>query len=338
MADGRPGMMLRRSLNLVELVARRVLDAIPTVLGIIVIDFILLRFVPGDAADAMAGESGAATAQTMAALRARFGLDLPAMEQLWRYLTNLAHLNLGISPRYNIEVATLIGERLPATLLLMLVAFVIAFTAGLLLGMLMTVYARRLPDRVAAGVSMLFYSIPSFWIALMLIVLFSVHLGWLPSGGTGLIGAAPRGLLETVLSKIRYMTLPALSLALAYVGIYARLTRTAMMEVRSQDYVRTAVAKGVAPFWVVLRHILRNALIPVTTVAGMHLGGMLGGAVVVETVYSWPGLGSLAFEAVVGRDFNVLLGILLMSSLVVIVVNIGVDLLHAWLDPRLNAG
>jgi len=133
------------------------------------------------------------------------------------------------------------------------------------------------------------------------------------------------------------MVLPATSLALFYVAIYARLTRAAMLEVKNHDFVRTAYAKGLTPFGVTARHILRNALIPITTMAGMHIGGMLGGAVVVETVYSWPGLGRLAFEAVMGRDFTVLLGILLLSSLLVIIANAAVDLVHAWLDPRIGA-
>jgi peptide/nickel transport system permease protein len=200
----------------------------------------------------------------------------------------------------------------------------------------MAVFSGRLPDRVISILSLLFYSIPGFWIGLMLIVLFSVTLGWLPSGGSETIGSSLTG-LPALLDRARYMVLPATSLALFYVAIYARLTRAAMIEVKSQDFIRTARAKGVSPFMVTTRHVLRNALIPITTMAGMHIGSMLGGAVVVETVYSWPGLGRLAFEAVMGRDFTVLLGILLLSSLLVIAANATVDLLHAWLDPRIGA-
>jgi peptide/nickel transport system permease protein len=183
---------------------------------------------------------------------------------------------------------------------------------------------------------LLFYSIPSFWTGLMLIVLFSVKLQWLPSGGSATIGLATHGLADMV-DRLRHMVLPATALALLYVAIYARLTRAAMLEAMLQDHVRTAHAKGLSPMLVTLRHVLRNALLPVTTVAGMHLGGMLGGAVVIETVYSWPGLGRLAFEAVRGRDFNVLLGVLFLSSMVVVLADILVDLLHASLDPRIEA-
>ncbi|MFN5572552.1 MAG: ABC transporter permease, partial [Bradyrhizobium sp.] len=180
-----------------------------------------------------------------------------------------------------------------------------------------------------------FYSIPGFWIGLMLILLFSVKLGWLPSGGSGTIGTTVSG-FALVIDRARYMVLPALSLALFYIAIYSRLTRAAMLDAQTQDYVRTSAAKGLSPFAITFGHVLRNALLPVTTVAGMHLGGLLGGAVVVETVYSWPGLGRLAFEAVMSRDFSVLLGILLLSSLLVIIANVTVDLVQAWLDPRIE--
>lgn len=314
---------------------RTVIQAVPTVLGIVILNFFLLQLAPGDAADVMAGEAGSATVETMAALRERFGLDNPLLVQLFNYLNNLAHFSLGFSPRYGMPVADLIGQRLPGTLLLMAVALSIAIALGLVLGSLMAVFSGRLPDRLLSVLSLLFYSIPGFWIGLMLIVLFSVKLGWLPSGGSGTIGSNLTG-LAGLWDKVRYMILPALSLALFYVAIYARLTRAAMLEVQSQDYVRTAAAKGLSPTIITIRHVLRNALIPITTMAGMHVGGMLGGAVVVETVYSWPGLGRLAFEAVMGRDFTVLLGILLLSSLLVIVANATVDLLHAWLDPRIG--
>lgn len=305
-------------------------------LGIVILNFFLLKLAPGDAADVMAAEAGSATVESMAALRSRFGLDNPILVQLGNYLNNLAHFSLGFSPRYGMPVADLIGQRLPGTLMLMLAALTIAITVGLILGSLMASFAGRIPDRLISIVSLLFYSIPGFWIGLMLILLFSVTLGWLPSGGDSTIGSRLTG-LPALLDRARYMVLPATSLSLFYLAIYARLTRASMLEVKSQDFVRTARAKGVSPFFVTTRHVLRNALIPITTMAGMHFGGMLGGAVVVETVYSWPGLGRLAFEAVMARDFSVLLGILLLSSFLVIVANAAVDLLQAWLDPRIGA-
>jgi peptide/nickel transport system permease protein len=272
----------------------------------------------------------------VAALRERFGLNAPLLVQLKQYLLNLAQFSLGDSPRYGMPVADLIAQRLPGTLLLMGVALAIALSLGLLLGAVMATYVGRWPDRVLSVLALVFYSVPSFWIGLMLIVCFSIQLGWLPSGGAETIGAGLAG-WDAVVDRVRHMVLPALSLALFFVAIYARLTRAAMLEVRSQDFVRTAAAKGLAPWRITVHHVLRNALLPVTTMAGVHLANILGGAVVVETVYSWPGLGRLAFEAVMGRDFNVLLGVLVLSSLLVIVANMLVDLLHAWLDPRIDA-
>ena len=327
---------MSRGARIARTLLRTAVQAVPTILGIIVLNFFLLKLAPGDAADAIAAQDGSATAETMAMLRQRFGLDSPVIQQLLSYLNGLVHFNLGMSPHWGVPVVELIGQRLPGTLTLMAVALVLAILIGLTLGAVMATFAGRLPDRIISIVSLLFYSIPGFWIGLMLIVLFSVTLGWLPTGGAGAIGSKLTG-FAAILDKARYMVLPATSLALFYVAIYARLTRASMLEVRSQDFVRTAQAKGVSPFFVATRHVLRNALIPITTLAGMHVGSMLGGAVVVETVYNWPGLGRLAFEAVMGRDFTVLLGILLLSSLLVIAANVLVDILHAWLDPRIGA-
>lgn len=321
--------------RLLKALRRTALQAVPTLIGILILNFFLLRLAPGDLADVLAGEAGAATAETMAALKSRFGLDLPVLEQLYAYLSTLAQFSLGYSPRYNMPVAALIGQRLPNTLLLMGLALGFALLIGVALGALMAVNVGRWGDKLLSVAALLFYSIPSFWVGLMLIVLFSVALGWLPSGGAETIGGGLSG-AEALFDRARYLILPALSLALFYVAIYARLTRGAMLEVRTQDFVRTARAKGLSRIRVTIRHILRNALLPVTTMAGVHLGGMMGGAVVVETVYSWPGLGRLAFEAVMGRDFTVLLGILLLSSLIVVVVNTLIDLLQAWLDPRIE--
>lgn len=321
--------------SLVRVIRRNALQAVPTLAGIIVLNFALLKLAPGDAADVLAAQAGFATEETMAAMRSRLGLDLTPVAQLWAYFLGLAHFDLGHSARYGMPVLQVIGERLPGTLILMATALVLAIAAGVAIGAAMAVFAGRLPDRILSVLALLFYSVPAFWIGLMLIVIFSVKLGWLPSGGSGTIGAGLSG-WALIADKARYMTLPVLSLALFYLAIYARLTRASMLEVRTQDFVRTARAKGLGPFAVTTRHILRNALIPVTTMAGLHIGNMLGGAVVVETVYSWPGLGRLAFEAVMGRDFPVLLGILLLSSVLVIVANLAVDLVHAALDPRIG--
>lgn len=325
-------MRLHRALRAV---VRTLWQALPTVLGVVVLNFLLLQLVPGDAADVIAAESGSATAESMAQLRSHFGLDVPLLQQLTSYLNHLAHFSLGTSPRYNLPVTELIGARLGNTLVLMLAALGVALTIGITLGCIMASQVGRWPDRVLSVLALLLYSTPSFWLGLMAIVLFSVHLGWLPTGGSGTIGAGATGWAALV-DAARHLVLPALAMSGFYVAIFSRLTRASMLEVSRQDFVRTAQAKGLAPWAVTLHHVLRNALIPVTTVAGMHFGTLLGGAVVVETVFSWPGLGRLAFESVMARDYTVLLGILLMSSLLVILANMLVDLLHAWLDPRIQ--
>ncbi|WP_416052639.1 ABC transporter permease [Cupriavidus basilensis] len=309
--------------------------ALPTALGVIVFNFLLLQLVPGDAADVLAGESGSATEQTMALIRARFGLDQPVLHQLLAYLGHLARFDLGFSPRYNMPVADLILVRLPNTLLLTGAALCIALVLGVACGAAMAARVGTWVDRALSLAALLLYSVPGFWIGLMAIVLFSVHLGWLPSEGTGTIGAELGGWarLGDVAS---HLVLPALAMSTFFIAIYARLTRAAMLEVQRQDFVRTAAAKGLHPLRVSVRHVLRNALLPITTVAGMHFGALLGGTVVIETVFSWPGLGRLALEAVMARDFSVLLGVLLLSSFLVVLANVLVDLLQAWLDPRIK--
>lgn len=315
---------------------RIAVQALPTMVGIVVLNFCLLQLVPGDAADVMAAEAGAATAESMAQWRANFGLDQPLLTQLAGYLNKLAHLDLGQSSRYRAPVAELIAARLPSTLLLMCVALGIAVVVGTAIGVAMSVWPGTWWDH-ALSVGVLFlYSMPGFWVGLMAVVVFSVQLGWFPSGGSHTLGADLQGLAQWQ-DRLAHLALPALALSTFFVAIYARLTRASMLEVSRQDFVRTATAKGLAPLAVQLRHVLRNALIPVTTMAGLHLSHLLGGSVVIETVFGWPGMGTLAMEAVLARDFPVLLGVLLLASLVVIVANALIDLLHAWLDPRIEA-
>jgi peptide/nickel transport system permease protein len=319
-----------------RLVLRTLLHAVPTVVGIVIVVFFLLKLVPGDAVDVLAGESGSATVETMAQWRSQFGLDQSLFHQLLMYLNNLLHFSLGYSPRYNTPVMALILSRLPGTLLLMLLSQLVAIVFGIVAGAVMATWAGKWPDRLLSLLALLLYSTPGFWIGLMALILFSVHLDWLPSGGDITIGANLSG-VAYLLDMLRHAVLPVLALSSFFIAIYARLTRSAMLEIAQQDFVRTAHAKGLSPFVVTVRHILRCALLPFTTVAGMHVGNLLGGAAVVETVFSWPGLGRLALEAVMARDFNVLLGVLLLSAFLVIAANILVDLLQAWLDPRIKA-
>ncbi|MCC3718876.1 ABC transporter permease [Rouxiella badensis] len=304
-------------------------------LGIVLVVFLFLQLVPGDVVDVMASQSGSATAENMAWLRAEYGLDKPVLLQFYSYLSHLAHFNLGYSPRYGTDVTTLILSRLPNTLLLMLLAQCVALVVGISFGVIMAVWANKWPDRLLTLLNLLLYSLPGFWMGLVILLLFSVQLDWLPSGGSQTVGANLTG-WHAIVDTLRHAVLPVLSLSSYFIAIYARLTRSAMLEIASQDFVRTAHAKGLHPRTVALRHILRCALMPVTTVAGMYFGNLLGGAAVIETVFNWPGLGSLAMEAIVARDFNVVLGVLLLSAFLVVSVNIVVDVLQSWLDPRIE--
>jgi len=315
---------------------RTLWQAVPTVIGILILNFILLQLTPGDVVDVMAGESGGATLQAMTALREQFGLVGSLGERLWAYLGQLVRLDLGVSPRYQAPVAVLIWERLPNTLFLVVCGLALAIIAGVTIGVVMATWVGRLPDRVLTLVNLLLYSTPGFWVGLMLILLFSVKLGWLPANGFATIGVELHG-LDWLRDRLHYAVLPVLTLSTFFTAVYGRLTRAAMLEVRQQDFVRTARAKGIRPLRVVTRHVLRNALMPITTVAGVHFAALMGGAAVTETVFGWPGLGRLALDAVMTRDFNLLLGILLLSSLAVVVVNVLVDMLQLWLDPRIQA-
>ncbi|MFG1287738.1 ABC transporter permease [Xanthobacter versatilis] len=305
------------------------------IIGIAVINFFLLRLAPGDAAQVMAGEAGSATPEYMAALRRQFGLDQPLYVQFLAYLKNVLTLNLGYSFRQGMPVSELIAQRLPATLLLMGTSIAFAVSVGGTLGFLAARHAGRLADTVISSVALVFYATPVFWIGVMLVVVFSVLLDWLPVGGMASIESGLTG-LGYAADVARHLILPALTLGLFYLAIYTRLMRASMLEVYGQDFVRTARAKGVRPRRIALRHVLRNALLPMVTTLGVQLGSILGGAILVETVFAWPGLGRLAFEALFQRDLNLLLGILFCSSVVVVIVNLAVDLAYTVLDPRIE--
>ena len=278
------------TLRALQTLARSLLQAVPTVVGVILLSFFLLQAVPGDAADVIAAESGSATEASMAAMRSHFGLDQPVLRQLQAYVRNLFELNLGISPRYNLPVSDLIFQPARQHGAADVQRPGLRAGGGHRAGRADGELRGRWPDRVLSLAALLLYSTPGFWLGLMAIILLSVQLGWLPPGGVSTIGSSATGLAHA-LDVARHLVLPTLALAGFYVAIFARLTRASMLEVSRQDFVRTARAKGLTPWAVARRHILRNALIPVTTVAGLNFGTLLGGAVVVETVFSWPGLG-----------------------------------------------
>jgi len=320
---------------MLRLVGQRLLKAIPLILAIVICNFVLLKLAPGDAAEVLAGEAAAGTAEYLAELRARFGLDQPVHLQLWHYIVKLATLDLGFSFRHNQTVLSLILDRLPATLLLMFSGMGLAVVVGAALGVLASQRVNQLRDNIISVFAILSFSVPVFWLGLMLIVVFSVNLGWFPAGGMETMASGKRGVVR-MLDILQHMVMPVTTLGLFYVALYTRVMRASMLEVFNQDYVTTARAKGLSESRITLRHVFRNALLPMVTLIGVQFGTLLGGSVLVETVFSWPGLGRLAFEAVFQRDINLLLGILLMCSVLVVLSNILVDVMYSQLDPRIR--
>lgn len=316
-------------------VGRRALQAIPVLVGIAIVNFLILKLAPGDLADILAGEAGAADPDYVLELRRRFGLDQPVIVQLGNYLLRLASFDLGFSPRHRMAVTELIASRVPATLILMAASTTIAVAIGTLAGVVAARFVGRPVDTLIGFLALLCYATPLFWIGLMMIVLFSVQLGILPSGGFQTLGVAMSG-WERAVDIARHAAMPSIALALFYLAVYTRLTRAAMIDALTQDYVKLARSKGLSETRVTLRHALPNAFLPTLTMTGVQINALLGGAVLVETVFGWPGLGRLAFEAVFTRDHNLLIGILLVSSVLVIAVNLLVDLAYAWLDPRID--
>lgn len=314
---------------------RRLAQAVPTVLVIVALNFMLLQLAPGDAADVLAGEAGSATPEFMAQLREKFGLDQPVGVQLLLYMKQIVSFDLGYSFRHGMPVADLILARLGPTLLLMVTVFLIAVGAGALLGSLAARNLNRWQDNMISMLTVLAYATPVFWAGLMLIVVFSIKLGWFPTSGMQQVAAFHEGAAK-VRDIAHHLVLPAFTLTMFYMALYTRLMRASVLEQSSMDYVVTARAKGLTERQIARRHVFRNALLPVVTMAGVQAGAMLGGAVVVETVFAWPGLGLLAYESLFARDLNLLLGIFFVSTCLVVVVNLVVDLAYSFLDPRIE--
>ncbi|WP_326539777.1 ABC transporter permease [Pseudorhodoferax sp.] len=315
--------------------------ALLVMLGVVVVNFFLIRMAPGDPAEVMAGESGASDPAFVAQLRQQFGLDRPVLVQLGTYIAGAIRLDLGYSYRNHVPVLELIASRLPATLLLMAAAFVLSLAFGVAIGALAARTRfnnrHRWLDSVVMSSAMLLYATPLFWLSLLSVIVFSLTLGWFPAFGMESVGAGHSGWAR-MWDVARHLVLPAGSLAVFFIAVYARLTRAAMLEVMGQDFVKTARAKGVAPGRVLRVHVLRNALLPVATFAGVQLGQLAGGAILTETVFSWPGIGRLMFDALMQRDYQLLLGIFLVTSAIVVGFNFITDLVYRWLDPRIGAG
>lgn len=325
------------NMNFWQLTLKRIGYGLLLLVAVLVLNFILMSLAPGDIADTIAGEMGGANEEMLAEIRSDYGLDQPFHVQLWRYLSKVAVLDLGYSYFYNTSVTTLILEKLPATLLLVFSAQILAILIGIVLG----VMAARKPNGffslMVTLLSLFGFAAPVFWTGMLLIILLVSIFPIFPIGG--IMDVTLEGSWwQHVLDVLYHLTLPMLTLASIFIALYSRLARASMLEVLGADYIRTARAKGVPERIVLYRHALRNALTPVVTVAGLQFSAVISGAVVVETVFSWPGLGSLALHAIVARDTPTIMGILFFSSLVVVVFNILTDATVRLLDPRIKSG
>lgn len=314
---------------------RRLLQAVPVIVLIMVGTFLLLKLAPGDTVDALVGDMGGADGEFIARLRAEYGLDQPVWVQLWKYMVKLATFDFGWSFVYEQPVSTVLLDRLGTTLLLMATSLSLAFTIGTVLGAIAARRAYSLTDNVISTLGLVFYATPSFFLSLMMMLLFSVKLGWLPVGGIETIASFKTG-WERVLDIARHLMMPTAALSLIYMSFYLRLMRASVLEVAELDYVRTARAKGAGEWRLMTHHVMRNALLPVVTLLGLQFSTVLGGSVVVETIFSLPGLGQLAYRSVIQRDMNTLMGIIFLCSIIVVVVNFLTDLLYARLDSRIE--
>lgn len=312
---------------MLAIVVRRVWQVIPTLILASVVIFLVIRLSPGDPAEIMVGQE--ASASQLQAERAALGLDKPLPVQYVVWLGNVLRLNFGRSYINGQPVWELIEQRAPATLELALSAFVLSTLFGVALGIVAAVHPNSIADALVTAFNVIAYSVPSFWIGLLLILLFSVNLGWLPPSGRG-------NLLLNPLDELRYLIMPLVTLSFGGSAGKARLVRATMVEVLDADYIRTAYAKGLAERVVLVRHALRNALIPLVTTLGIQLGGILGGAVVTETIFNWPGMGRLIVDSISNRDYSVVQGILILIVFTFVVVSLGVDILYEFIDPRIR--
>ncbi|MGF9564017.1 ABC transporter permease [Neorhizobium sp. JUb45] len=324
---------MNRSLRLIR---RRLLTSIPALLIVIILTFLLLETAPGDAVDAYLLSIGGGDAGVAASLRQAYGLDQSLTARLWLYLTALARLDLGWSTAFERPVIDLIAERLPNTLALMGSATALSFALGSTLGIIAGAKPESIKDIMLSTISLILYAIPSFWLGLLLSLLFAVQLRWLPTSGIETIASGKTGLYR-LMDIARHLILPVGALTLIYTALFLRVMRAGMVEAWKLDFVLFARAKGLSRTRLLLRHVARNAALPLITMLGLQAAAMLGGSVVIESIFAIPGFGRLAQEAVTGRDAPLLMGIILVSAVLVVTVNLLVDLVQAAFDPRIGA-
>jgi len=316
-------------------ISKRLLQAIPLIVFVMAINFWIIHAAPGDPVTYLYGQSTEVSAEQMHKLREQMGLTRPLYVQFYRYLRQLLQGDLGFSAINRKPVLTLILERLPATVLLMSTAFVFSLLFGTLWGVISAVNARTQIDYWGTVISLFGYSMPTFWLGLLLILIFSLYLGWLPTMGMVTLGSERSG-LSAFVDVLRHLVLPTITLGAYNLAVYARLLRASMLEVLGQDFINTARAKGLSGKAIYYKHALRNALLPVITVAGIQLSFMFTGAVLTETIFAWPGMGGLTYQALLQRDYALLMGLFLMVSVCVIFMSLVTDVIYTIVDPRIH--
>lgn len=318
-------------------ILRSVAQAVLLLLAVLILNFLLIHLAPGDPAEVIAGESGGADPAVMAAIREAYGLDQPVLVQLMQYLGQVLQGDMGYSYFFNEPVIGLVLQRMGATVLLAATALAIAVTFGTLLGVLAARRPNSLLSHLVTLLALAGFSAPVFWTAMLLVIGFAVMIPVFPVSGMHDI-VPPDGAWANLLDVGHHLVLPALSLGVIYLAMYSRTARASMQEVLASDYIRTARAKGLGERAIVGKHALRNALLPVVTLMGLQVGSLISGAVLVEAVFDWPGLGTLALDSILRRDTPVLLGILAMTSVLVVVANLLTDLSYRFIDPRIRVG
>jgi peptide/nickel transport system permease protein len=315
---------------------RRLFYGALLMLGVVVLNFLLIRLAPGDPAVVIAGEMGGATEEMLESIREEYGLNKPVMVQLWLYVSSVAQGDLGESFFFNQPVSKLIGLRIWPTILLVVTAQLLSIVIGVFLG----VIAARKPGGIMSAFVSVFatigYAVPVFWTGIMLIILFASVIPIFPVEGMQSVKLRDANVFVRALDVLHHLILPAFTLAIIYLAQYARLSRASMMEVLGSDYIRTARAKGASEGSVLFKHALRNAALPILTVAGLQFGNLISGALLVETVFNWPGMGRLAFDSILRRDYPTIMGVLFFASFMVVVANILTDLSYRLADPRLR--
>ena len=321
--------------NFLQTLLVRSIYAIILLLAVLVLNFSMMHLAPGDVADTIAQANGGADAEVLEAIRTEYGLDQPFLVQLGRYIGNVMQLNLGYSFYYREPVTELILQRLPATLLLVFSAQILALLLGVLLGVISAQKPNGITSHFVTFIALFGYSAPVFWTGILLLIGFSLQFQWFPVAGMRDV-TIEGGFFVKTWDVIVHLVLPMITLASVFLALYSRLTRATMLEQLRTDYVRTAYAKGMPHRKVVYQHALKNALSPVITLAGLQFSAVISGAVLVEAVFSWPGLGTLAFTSIIARDTPTILGILFFSALVVIIGNLLTDLAQKFVDPRIG--